>query len=486
MTRTHRLAAVVLAAVVLLGACGGDEEPAQALGDAAHPPVVVAASTPVRDTAAVISALKRLDPCALLDPIAAGIPGRPGEGTRPAPHNCEIGDLGVTLGTPLSRMSRYGMPRRTVAGNVVYVDRPSTGCAYLLPVGPVHAIRFEADTDRDVIEPCAALDRLVPVALSKLGTPVPPGDRLSTVDACSVLTAALRDPGLGRSAVEESRKGLHSCGEGNIYGNSLKLAYGKDPARVHTDRPSRQVGGRTLVEIGRDPMCTVAWSEGPAATAFATVELHASCDRVDTVAAEVMRLLDAPPPDVPPIQPLPYPPGQTGLPGEGGCADVRPDRPCQPVSPEPYAPHDPVALVNAAAGDSGVLCGLAAEAVRAHLGPELRPVLTDADGCVFVEPSLRREVTVRVEAGELPGMPWQAVTIAGRPGYLRGAGDGELGTDRLVALVEGGGEGTARLLKIGIRIRPERGAGPGPGNVNTAGVEKQDALAADIVARAFP
>ncbi|WP_165436333.1 hypothetical protein [Amycolatopsis suaedae] len=123
--------------------------------------------------------------------------------------------------------------------------------------------------------------------------------------------------------------------------------------------------------------------------------------------------------------------------------------------------------------------------MRTHLGPELRPVRTEVSGCVFVEPDHRRRVTVQVRPGTLPTSRGQATTIAGRPGYARPADSSENGADRLVVLVDGEDDRTARLLEIRLRFQPRKGSTQGSDSVDTTGIEKLDALAADIAARAF-
>ncbi len=503
-SRGRKLAAVAAVAATLLTACGGEDVPREALGEAAHPPATPAAITPVRDAAAVISALKQLDACALLDPASAAVPGFPPgvERERDDPHSCKIqepggyGEVELILGTPLDRRARFLSQPRTVAGTVVYVSQPMSECVYLLPVGPVHAIRFQALARVGEIGSCAALDTLVPVAVAKIATAAPPGHALAKVDACSVLAAALGDRRPSRMTSGFDWRGLDSCQalSAEDVGSDLRLRYTKDPARSYDGLPSRQVGGRTVFAIGD---CHLAWSQGRSglpgeSEAFSRVELRADCDRLDALAAEVMRFLDAPPPDVPPVKPLLYPQGQTGLPDDGACADVPPEQPCLPSAHRPYTPHDPVALANAAAADPSVLCGLAEEAVRTHFGPELRPVLSSAggtrtQGCLFVEPNHRRQVSVQIAAGGLSdSSDGRAVTVAGRPGVVRSDRTSPLKRQDLsVALVEGEDDTTTRRLEIGLQFNPQRGTRQDGETVDTTGAEMLDVLAGDIVARAF-
>ncbi|MBN6040208.1 hypothetical protein [Amycolatopsis sp. 195334CR] len=492
----RRAILTVLAAAMVLTACGSEEEPPDALGAPSHPPVVTAPAAPPRDTAAVLSALNRLDPCALLDPVAAGIPGFPADAERDrrSPHSCELeragryGSLTAVLGAPLNRQIRFQSATRVLDATVVYVQS-SPDCRYLVPVGPRHAISFTADFAGG----CAELDKLVPIALSRMDTPAEAGPAFAGRDACSVLAAALGEDDNTRLAPEPGVSGLDSCDATSTQAtaSSLRLRYAGDPARRYDDRPTSQLNERTVY---RDDDCELVWSQGPSglpgeSQAFATVEARTTCDRLDPLATEVMRVLGAPPAAVPPVSPLRYPPGETGLPDTSPCADVTPEQPCRPSAHQPYAPHDPAALASTAAADPGVLCGLAEEAVRAQFGPELRPVVSTvgnaprAEGCLFVEPSLRRQVTVAVTVESPSTTDGQPVTIAGRPGWARVTPADDRHT-RLVTLTEN--ENTVQRLEIGLRFNHERGSTPDPDQpIGTPGLEKLDALAGDIASRAF-
>ncbi|OZM72002.1 hypothetical protein CFN78_17870 [Amycolatopsis antarctica] len=508
------LTAVALAAATLTVAQGcAESEDRVTEPTPVSLPAQLSAAPQARPMGAVVAGLTGLDACALIDPAAASIPGYEGSRVRArSPHQCTIstgdgqgkyGDMAVTLGLPLSRDERFRYELAHPAGITTYTRTlDSMSCEAYVPVGADLSIAFSirstgAEPDRSACEQALAL---VTAAAPRLTAPSGPPGPFAAHDACTVLGAALGDargdaplsPG-GHSA----RSGIDGCGVDEGRGledrTSLELSYRpSERERDGDDGEPRTVGGRQVWPRYDD--CAVVWDHAASGLPGASGEsaslleivLEAPCGQTDALAAEVMLVLDGPPPERPGAQsPLFYRAEEPDV-ALGACVDVPARESCEPHMPVP-APRGAREVSDAVRADPDVACAIAAEAVGRHLGPELRPVVTrrPVDGCLFVEPRHSVRVRVGVSVGELDDTSTTSAgqartTVAGRPAVTQ-TSEGGAGYRIAVQLVED--EEAPTRLDMSVEVTPPRGSGGR--NSGGSRAPALDAIAEDIAARVY-
>jgi hypothetical protein len=274
-------------------------------------------SKPARDLPAVLAALRRLDPCALAEPV-----GGDGAGLTPVPrgpHRCDLKQnsatvVQVTLGTPLSTEEH---PLRSIALGGVRAydfDEPS-GCGVRIPVHPTLAISFDG---KDGVQACQQTREVASVAAPRLEDPdaVRIQDPGAGWDACTALATVTGRfdelvPGYGDH-------GIDSCGVAEkapggltpVPDTRLDISYGIDPTQ-DTDLAGYQyttIGGRTVRVLSSE--CSFAWSHGfvGARQQARVIELVApDCTSGKTHVAKLIQLMSGDPPvDVSPQDPLTY------------------------------------------------------------------------------------------------------------------------------------------------------------------------------------
>lgn len=389
------------------------------------------------DERAVVAALRQVDACALLDARAAGFPA----GSRPValgPHRCELrakdgARVTVRLGIWFPARDRLGdFYPRTLGGAKAYVERwgnePRSMRFLHLPVSRSLSVRFIAlagatPTTRDLCAVAAASASEAAIRLARPETLRPGADRpMASWDPCAALGTALDDP-YGYHLDHESMGdyGVDGCFADPVRpptGEAIRLRLGY--GRAYTGGVPKRIAGRPTMVSDTPDVCTVRWSNGPAGSGTEQLlELSApDCPRAEQLMTAVLRAPTTGSP-VAPRQGLIYRPDEPDLPVAGACGFYAAD----PARCQPYAamavPGNRADLVRAATADAHVNCAFAVDAVRELAGGTLRPVVDDAVGCVFVEPTRTVRVTVRLAPGRLPAEPNATRTsMAGLPVHV--------------------------------------------------------------------
>jgi hypothetical protein len=379
-----------------------------------------------RDDHAVLTALREIDPCALLaaGPKLSGLALR-----RVGPHRCELGAapldawVGVSLGKNAELPPRWGGTRVTVAGAKGYRSGSDSFCGVLLPVSFRRVIAIEARSGTWAgFDSCTVAMRFATAAVPVLDTARSDSDGpLQRWDACTLLDATL---GEEIDRYEIRGDAIDSCAA-KVHGSppksaDLALQFGLDPHAI-TDPPGGVPGDGRPVRVVSGPECTLAWNVGGLATPDRVVQVWAAdCARTQPLLGAVRTALYRPLRTVAPQRPLLYRPDERDLPQDGACVDYRATLGgCRPYTGAP-APAGRVELRD----DPAALCGISVAAVARHF-TGLSPVESKGYGCAFVEPDHRRElhITARL-AAELPatdsyafGTP-QHITLAGNPGLI--------------------------------------------------------------------
>ncbi|OLF04529.1 hypothetical protein BLA60_40270 [Actinophytocola xinjiangensis] len=339
-----------------------------------------------RDPRAVLSALRRIDLCAVLDRGAttAGIEGHTVRAVSPFACDLDFAEprsFPVHLRVdPLPSGSRVTLPSTVIGGARAYVfsDGP---CDVVLPVTFTVSIEI-MDTGRS----CAEAQPLLAGVVSALGDP----DRVTTEPrwtACEVLsTAAVGHP--------STDLGLDGCSD--VPGKrGLWFDY---PESFPRPKAQRGKAGDRSVWVSTDPSdstCDVSWKpdDGP----LAIIVRAATCDEALAMVAPVDRVLRQPPPEARPQRPLLYGPDEPDSPFAGACAYIdglgSPEQ-CAPLTRVPI-PGAGQQLVDLAADDVQVACSLALDPVTEHFGDQMRAVIVmtgDTPFCYLVTPRRQLEI----------------------------------------------------------------------------------------------
>jgi hypothetical protein len=400
-------AVVACAAALVVSGCSSDE-PAATPPPETPPSTVVHPKAEVpkdRDGQAVLSALRRLDPCSLLDTARGAVAGYP-PGLKPlaeGPFYCYIVKpdrseaVYLSFGAFPERL-RFEQPLQTIGQAKAYVRQESGKCTVSLPVSFTTAIQFLVSPKSAEPDPCAAGKAFAAVAAGKLAQP----DAIQVApswDACSVLRTVA-----GESHEYQQRlAGMDSC-EFRQDGFIVRLSFSYDrPVEPATET----VGGARAAVQERNPAgdgCDVAWRQGAARTTYPAdgPDLVVSfnmvgCDRAKTFAEQVMKVLASAPPEIAPQRPLLYKPSEPDVAVPGGCAFWTKPAECQPYV-QVAAPSGKAEILRAAQADPNVDCRLSVEAVAKHYTEPMYAVTVSEPGCQFVE-STR---AIRIAVGTSP------------------------------------------------------------------------------------
>jgi hypothetical protein len=444
-----RLVALVgVVAVGLAGCMAGPGEPE---------PVPVPRD---RDEAAVLATLRSLDPCALLDPGAAGTGALPAS-LKPVyggPHGCQLRNADdsagvyVTVGSPFTPEERLGNVADTVAGATVYSTRvlkPDDGCDLHVPVSFRYSVRFTAwnANGSHAIDECAVARKLAADAIPQLREPATvtaePGLPLAEWDVCAVfrdaLDTAAPDVETDHAVGFDAFAGLDGCGAVPSAGGdpdvSLRLSYQPPPSTG--DGVAKTLAGQEVFETDYGDLgCTVDWSDGPARTGGVHRVEHQvvqvvgrNCAEGEAITSAVLTTMSGAPPRADRwTKPLPYRPDEPDQPAAGACAYYTTDpHACQPYRQVEVPPE----LVAAAEHDGNVTCRLALDAVRTWLGEEPTPVVEpDPARCLFVTRTgtVWLALTITSDPVAPPsGEKVDRLDVLGHPGWLLVDGDSRRG-----------------------------------------------------------
>jgi hypothetical protein len=399
--------------------------------DEADPPSSSAPSRPPapeppedRDEDAVMTALRQLDLCAVLETAMTATPGLSGSAQPRAwqPFACVVqGQRDQITAKVVSSIhgDRVVLPTRTIAGAKAYLREGQDSCTEYLPVSFELAIEFSQSGS----ESCKALTELVAASVAVLADPE--AARVNPrLDACTTLAEALESD-VDRSKLLATELDICSY---LAQSREDRAAVSFDRTLVPSGRSRSEVVGGTQARIYEDDdACEVYWRQGPFASRYAATPDYPvvvgmpDCDRATELAESVIEVLAEPPPvGVAPQHPLLYAPDEPDSPLLGACAYVEDPGRCEPYREVPI-PDD----VTDASQDGHAMCAVSVDAVRQNFGPTLNPVVVSDSGtvCYFVEPERTVQVTFVVKPGQARGEPGdQEVTIAGRPGFV-GIGD---------------------------------------------------------------
>jgi hypothetical protein len=380
---------VVVCCLFALVACS--DEPTPPEPSVSHPKAEVPKD---RDHAAVLAAVQRLDPCALLD---GALPGS--QPTVIAPFTCRIavgqsGGLSVKI-LELSTETRLITPTEPFEGMRSYRNIQSGACAVQLPISFRLAVEIVAVVDGDS---CALADVVAGQVVTRLDDPEQVGTE-PRWDACSVLAGALDVT----VADVESSPGfdLGKCDSDDA--TLFFWAIGEDEELNETDT----VGG-TPVVVETGDRCSVSWRAGP--ELLAKLE-QSDCGAAKETAGRAMAVLGTPPPDTAPQRPLLYAWDEPDVPFPGACRyDRSPE--CQPYVEVPV-PDGTAEIVRHAVADPNVSCAVSVDVVTERFGDELAPT-TSGGSCDYHSPEKRLSVRIVIGDQPLDAENWDDTDVGGR------------------------------------------------------------------------
>jgi hypothetical protein len=408
------LRGIAVAALLVLAGCGSGDDGGP-LPKVEHPKAAVPKD---RDGQAVLAALRRIDPCALLDPKGFPADRKP---KASGPFTCSISrtddryaDSQTVRFTTLGDQDRARNPLQIIGGAKAYSAINRDPCVYSFPVSFELAIEFSSySSHRDN---CTSAKELAQGVAMKLANP----DAVAVAqswDACAVLRTATN-----------GESGTYRYGDGTGFDDcrasapfaALVLGYSPKSDQGAT---VETIGGKR-VAIHQGDQCEITWHNG---VARQSNELWVSiqgvdCAKAKTMAERAMTALAAPPPETTPQRPLLYGPDDPDRPIPGACVLwEKPDQ-CQPYVEVPV-PSEKGQLIRAAEADPNVDCAMAIEAVTKHFGAQWKPVtITDQRGCTFIESTRLARVSVSTSAEPVSKRPHvdgeRDLTIADHPGTL--------------------------------------------------------------------
>lgn len=382
-----------------------------------------------RDEEAVLSALRRIDLCAVLDKALAATPGAPADANpeAPQPSRCDLAGMRYPISATvvgLVHSTRLSLQARAIGGAKGYVRYGSSSCAVFLPVSFEKAIEFSQvphGTPSD--EACRTV---VDVAAASAGVLADP-DTVQVAprwNACDALTDALG------SEAEKTKllgDGLDDCADFTHVPSPLSISFANELVPTGDPRDVTIGGKQARVYEFDDGVCDIDWRQGPFNSRYAAEPeypvrlISLDCDRGKTVAESLVRVLgEAPPDDVAPQRPLLYAPDEPDSPYPGACAYVDGSdlNRCEPYV-ETRVPDQPGELAKVGVTDGQVGCAAAMDAVGRQFGAGLRPVAI-MGSCYFVEPERRIQVLFAINPGRTIGdTDSTKVTVAGHPGYAK-------------------------------------------------------------------
>jgi hypothetical protein len=444
------LTAVAVGAVVVTIALTDDTVPGTPTDSVAAAPTSRSSSTPKpedRDPAAVTAALRRLDPCLLLDLTVAKQRQVPNAVTVPTgPHTCVLAankdsisvQYGMHLGVGLfsDQLTRYSTTPIVLAGAKAYELARDGSCHVIIPVSFVRAIvLYYMQNTPDL---CSVVRQYAEATVTKLRDPDTAAYRDTTHpfaawDACSLLRTVTGENSAEYQPFDEPDMSDPLVSTGDLLsgcrtaggGSRLQIVYGNQ-RHLEGDK-SRRINGKTVLVSGSGP-CTATWDHGPSGSPvpeYATASVIVTGKDCVALAERVMPLADRQPDDVAPFHPLLYGPDDDDTGSLGACADlgvtgVR--QYCEPYH-EVSVPEDPDDILAAAKKDTNVQCAVFLDAMKETFGEQFAPV-TWGEHCFFVNNEHMLQIKVNVDPenppsdyGADPGlwMDREETEIAGRP-----------------------------------------------------------------------
>ncbi|RZS29609.1 uncharacterized protein DUF3558 [Herbihabitans rhizosphaerae] len=448
---------------------------------------------PDRDAAAVTSALRKLDACALIDiPVAKSLAPNATPIPR-GPHSCLLSptpqhdiikeSVRITVGDDSDHVRRFSGVPVTIGGAKAYEyrdDSSSRRCEIAVPVSFTLAITVEFRGD-DVEGACRVVRKVTEAAIGKLRNPdalnVDPAKRpFAAWDGCTFLKQVLGnppefdyvgegtyDPFSGCAAAKRPQRGQPPSATSK---EDVKLTaeYDEAPKPAPGMRP---IGGKQVVFSERTGECKLEWAQGDSGTGdkdFGVLmfELSANCQAATQIAEKIMQLAGQAPSDATsPQRPLLYGPNEPDTAAVGACIHSAQgsSKDCEPYQPT-EVPKGYQAIIAAVTKNRHVQCAVFEPAIKAAFGPEFLP-LSWGQHCFFVEPTHALHITVNVlppTAMHVPGKygrgyPKQEVQLGGKPAstYSSGKDSFDIYLSAVGDLNAGGG------LHIGLEARPPRG-----------------------------
>lgn len=155
-------------------------------------------------------------------------------------------------------------------------------------------------------------------------------------------------------------------------------------------------------------------------------------------------------------------------------------------------PGDEQEIVAAANSDPDIECAVALQAVRTHLGEQMRPT-TDGSSCHFTEPTHSVDLEVNIsgfyrpdEYGDEPGLfrNRKKIDVAGHPAIYFEAGSGRTRSSYYLYASPGSDTSAPGFVNLLLDLSPPRGA-PSGAPIDTTTSAVIDAVAADILSTHF-
>lgn len=469
---TARVATVVVVLVVGLAGCTTNPTGPRELVPSSAPPPPAQERPKDRSREALLTALRGIDLCAVLDALSTAKP------TTLAPFTCTVGDqfdgLSATV-VGFDHSSRVTLPTRSIGGVKAYVKEASTRCSVYLPVSFTWAVEFSQNTSCQAVVTASAA--AVPVLTDPAQARVDPW-----WDGCTALAEVL-ELGAGEPKLVGAR--LADCAYfAPEREKQASLAFTEPESRWGKSRPASV--GSTRVQLFQDgENCGVYWRQGAFASSFARKPDYpvflatSSCDHTTELTESAIGILAAPPPTgITAQDPLLYSPSEPDGPYLGACAyleDETEARTCEPYRETPV-PDDLTNSYNAQ-----VMCAASVDAVREHFGARPRPVAESDNGesCHFVEPERTAVLTFVVRGGRVGSGPdGRQVSVEGHPGFLEA--DGRSVHYRVSTTDDVDRDGAVEfIVRTGPAVAPDTSLPPGT-------EARAEAVLADILETYFP
>lgn len=291
-----------------------------------------------RDERAVLTALRQLDMCALVDAAWNATPGLPTdvELSAESPFACSAALTSTEKITAKVTPRSYGksedLPVRVLGGAKTYVDEKDL-CRIYMPVSFGLAIEFEGPrlietpghSSKCVMMTATALAASAATILAKPDTVLAE----PMWDTCSALITAL-----GTTAeeydIDRYANLLDVCDGFSSPSIALSLNDLNTPP-IPDDAMAETIAGTQVYTHTRDGVCFVYWLQGPADSRFARESDYeayfatSDCAQSRTIAERVINVLKQPPPtDVAPQRPILYAPDEPDNPNPASCKPVPP------------------------------------------------------------------------------------------------------------------------------------------------------------------
>ncbi|MFC4950551.1 hypothetical protein ACFPFQ_44600 [Pseudonocardia sp. GCM10023141] len=422
---TALLIGVLLVAATTAGCTVAVSGQAKAPRGAAPLPVT---GPPDRDPAAVLPALRQIDPCGLLDLDHARAQFEPGSGYLPrGPHGCAITPvptqryspefspyLEVEIGVKSDRFARLRFKPVTLAGARGYESldpNDSKGCEFQLPVSQRYAISLKGTAGGG--QPCDVLRPYAEFAAKALQSPdaLPANARAyGKWDGCFLVAATLGEAGKDydyepNGIYDEFSGCSTSLRDSADSGPRMNLRY---DVALTAKETTGTLAGHPVERTTGTKYCSYKWVQGSSGVdnkwvGAAVIQMTGNdCETVEKSAAQVMAQIEqAPPASTVALQrPLLYGPDDNDTGALGACADFSASNAgddCTPYDGKLVVSGTPQDILTAGDKDRNMQCAVFQDALKAHLGADLTPISWGAH-CFFVQPSHALQVQVNLSA----------------------------------------------------------------------------------------